>query len=180
MTSPNDPGAQFPQYPQGSGPGPMPPPPPFAQSPAQSGTNTMAILALVFAFVFAPLGIVFGAIGRKQTRQRGENGRGLATAGLVLGIVFTVLGAAIVVLAVVVAKNATPTVAKSNVESQVSQQLEAKVGQRPDSISCPGDLEGKVGTTMTCTLTDSGDSRPVDLTVTSVDGLTVNFDISVR
>ena len=60
-------------------------------------TNTMAILALVFAFVFAPLGIVFGIIGRRQIDRTGEGGRGLATAGLVVGIVFT----AIVVLYIV-------------------------------------------------------------------------------
>jgi len=35
-------------------------------------TNTMAILALVFAFVFAPLGIVFGHMARTQIRQTGE------------------------------------------------------------------------------------------------------------
>lgn len=52
-------------------------------------TNTMAILALIFAFVFCPLGIVFGHIARRQIRERGESGHGLATAGLVLGYVFT-------------------------------------------------------------------------------------------
>ena len=51
-------------------------------------TNTMAILGLVFAFVFSPLGIVFSAIGLKQIKQRREGGRGLALAGLILSIVF--------------------------------------------------------------------------------------------
>jgi hypothetical protein len=59
-------------------------PPPSSQS-----TNVMAILSLVFAFVFAPLGIVFGHIGKRQIRQRGEQGGGLATAGLILSYVFT-------------------------------------------------------------------------------------------
>lgn len=54
-------------------------------------TNTMAILALVFAFVFSPLAIAFGVVARKQIARTGEGGSGLATAGLVLGIVFTVL-----------------------------------------------------------------------------------------
>ena len=31
---------------------------------AVAGTNVMAILALVFAFIFAPLGIVFGAVAK--------------------------------------------------------------------------------------------------------------------
>ena len=47
-------------------------------------TNTMAILGLVFAFVFSPLGIVFSAIGLKQIKERREGGRGLALAGLIL------------------------------------------------------------------------------------------------
>ena len=47
----------------------------------------MAILGLIFAFVFSPLGIVFSAIGLGQTKQRGERGRGLAIAGLILSIV---------------------------------------------------------------------------------------------
>ena len=52
-------------------------------------TNTMAILSLVFAFVFAPLAIVFGHMARKQIRERGEQGEGLATAGLICGYIFT-------------------------------------------------------------------------------------------
>lgn len=53
-------------------------------------TNTMAILSLVFAFVFSPLAIVFGHMAKKQIKERGEGGDGLATAGLVLGYLFTV------------------------------------------------------------------------------------------
>jgi hypothetical protein len=55
------------------------------------GTNVMAILALVFAFVFAPLGIVFGHLAKKQISRTGEQGSGLATAGLVLGYIFTIM-----------------------------------------------------------------------------------------
>src|SRR5262245_39756657 len=67
-------------------------------------TNTMAILSLVMAFVFAPLGIVFGHIGKKQIRLSGEQGDGLATAGLIISYVFTslyVVGCALVVLGVI-------------------------------------------------------------------------------
>jgi hypothetical protein len=64
---------------------------PATPAPAPGKTNTMAILGLVFAFVFAPLGIVFSIMGRNQIRQTGEGGAGLAKAGLILGIVFTVL-----------------------------------------------------------------------------------------
>lgn len=53
------------------------------------GTNVMAILSLVFAFVFAPAGIVLGHMAKKQIKERGEEGDGLATAGLVISYVIT-------------------------------------------------------------------------------------------
>lgn len=60
--------------------------------PQAMTTNTLAILALVFAFVFAPASIVLGHLAKKQIRQTGEQGEGLATAGLWLGYLFTGLG----------------------------------------------------------------------------------------
>ncbi|MGH3680123.1 MAG: DUF4190 domain-containing protein [Natronosporangium sp.] len=75
---------QQPGYPSGQ-PGYQPSAPP---SGGVGTTNVMAILALVFAFVFWPAGIVCGHIAKKQIRERGEEGSGLATAGLVLSYVF--------------------------------------------------------------------------------------------
>ena len=79
-------------------PGGYPPPGPQPMTPSPSGyynpppqTNTMAILSLVFAFVVPILGIVFGYIAKKQIRERGEGGSGLAKAGLILGYIFAVL-----------------------------------------------------------------------------------------
>ena len=54
-------------------------------------TNTTAILALVLAFVFAPAGLVLGIIARKQIRQTGEEGDGLALAGIIVGAIATAL-----------------------------------------------------------------------------------------
>jgi hypothetical protein len=103
MTQPPDPYGEQPppgdqppawQPPPGQPPPGQPPPgqPPAGQPPpAQPGYNVMSILALVFAFVFAPLGIVFGHVARRQISRSGEQGSGLATAGLILGYVFTAL-----------------------------------------------------------------------------------------
>ena len=82
-------------------------PQPLAQEPCDelsriAAVNTTAILALVLAFFFAPLGIVFGAIAKRQTRATGDGGNGLAQAGDILGIVFTAL-AVLAVLAASVA-----------------------------------------------------------------------------
>ena len=51
----------------------------------------MAILALVMAFVFAPAGFILGIVARKQIRQTGEEGDGLALAGIIVGGIFTAL-----------------------------------------------------------------------------------------
>ena len=52
--------------------------------PQPQATNSMAIVSLVCAFLFAPLGIVFGHISLSQIKKTGEEGRGLAVAGLVI------------------------------------------------------------------------------------------------
>lgn len=74
-------------------------------APAVRGTNVMAILSLVFAFVFSPVGIALGHIAKKQIRQTGEQGNGLATAGLVLSYIFTILGILWIVFVFILAAN---------------------------------------------------------------------------
>ncbi|NLU80764.1 DUF4190 domain-containing protein [Micromonospora sp. HNM0581] len=54
-----------------------------------SGTNVLAILSLVFAFVFAPAGIALGHLAKRQLRASGEDGEQLATWGLILSYIFT-------------------------------------------------------------------------------------------
>ena len=71
--------------------------PPYPYPPAPR-TNAMAIASLVCAFVFAPLGILFGHLSLSQIKRSGEDGRGLAIAGLVIGYVITV-GMVIVLIA---------------------------------------------------------------------------------
>ena len=60
-------------------------------------TNTMAILALVMAFVFAPAGLILGIVARKQIRQTGEDGDGLALAGIIVGGIVTAIFALFIV-----------------------------------------------------------------------------------
>lgn len=61
----------------------------------------MAVLAIVFAFVFPVLGIVFGAIARRQIPRSGEQGATLASVGFVLGIVFTAVAVVLTIAAIV-------------------------------------------------------------------------------
>ncbi|OBF21930.1 peptidylprolyl isomerase [Mycobacterium sp. ACS4331] len=77
---------------------PGPPPPGWADPylhpygvPPKRPTNGMAVAALVTSLVFAPLGIVFGHISLHQIKRSGEEGRGMAIAGLVIGYLLTTL-----------------------------------------------------------------------------------------
>lgn len=77
------------------------PPPPVGYPQPTRPTNGMAIAALICGLLFAPLGIIFGHISLSQIRRTGEQGRGLAIAGLVLGYLLTALTVLAVVLVVV-------------------------------------------------------------------------------
>ncbi|HWS37076.1 MAG TPA: DUF4190 domain-containing protein [Actinoplanes sp.] len=54
-------------------------------------TNTMAILSLVFAFIFPLIAVVLGHVAKGQISRTGEQGGGLATAGLILGYIGLVI-----------------------------------------------------------------------------------------
>ena len=72
-----------------------------APAPAQSsGSNVFAILGFIFAFVAAPLGLIFSIIGLVKAKQIGGKQKGLAIAGLILSIIFTVVW---IIYAVVIA-----------------------------------------------------------------------------
>ena len=67
----------------------------------------------------------------------------------------------------------------ADVEEQIDTQLTASVGRSPDSVSCPDDLVAELDATLTCELTDGPDVYDVYVTVTSVEGTDVLFDIQV-
>lgn len=71
------------------------------------------------------------------------------------------------------------SVPASDVEEQISTVLEQEVGQAPDDVTCPDDLPGEVGAEMSCELSAGGQTIGVTVTVSSVDGGQVNFDVLV-
>ena len=59
-------------------------------TPAATGakTNVLAIVSLVTSILgFGLIGVITGHIGLNQIKQTGEEGRGLAIAGLIIGYV---------------------------------------------------------------------------------------------
>lgn len=74
--------------------------------------------------------------------------------------------------------SSTPKMSADKLATTVAEKLAATTGQPKPDISCPEDLAGKVGTTTRCKLTaDDGSTLGVTVTVTSVDGDQINFDI---
>jgi hypothetical protein len=71
---------------------------PYPAYGPQTRTNAMAVASLACSLgglltcVSAPLGIVFGHIAKRQIRETGEQGEGMATAGLWIGYIFTIIG----------------------------------------------------------------------------------------
>jgi hypothetical protein len=65
-------------------------------------TNVLAIVALVSSFFIPVAGIVCGHLALGQIKRTGENGRGLALAGLIIGYVLTALIVLLIVLAIVI------------------------------------------------------------------------------
>ena len=95
---------------------PPPPPPPgvgtpnaYPGAPATQQTNGFAIASLVcgilgvvscgYTFFIGPiLAIVFAIVAKKQIPVRNQAGGGMATAGLVLGIIGVVIGLGLIAL----------------------------------------------------------------------------------
>ena len=74
----------------GYGPAPAYPPYCYGGYPPPQRTNGLAIASMVLGILWlywigSVLALVFGYIARRQIRERGESGAGMAMAGIVLG-----------------------------------------------------------------------------------------------
>ena len=68
-------------------------------------------------------------------------------------------------------------VSKSDVASQITSKMTDAAGNKPNSVSCPSDLEAKVGTQLNCEMKVKNQTFNVNVTVTSVEGSNVKFDM---
>ncbi|QEO15194.1 DUF4190 domain-containing protein [Agromyces intestinalis] len=67
-------------------------------APPAAKTNVLAIVSLVSAFFISLVAIITGHIALNQIKKTGEQGRGLAIAGLVLGYIGLVVGLIVIVV----------------------------------------------------------------------------------
>ena len=70
----------------------------------------------------------------------------------------------------------TQKLPKNDVANQISSKLSDASG-KPDEVSCPDDLKPTVGATLECQLKAKGQTYPVKVTVTSIEGNQAKFDI---
>ncbi|MEJ2867033.1 DUF4190 domain-containing protein [Actinomycetospora sp. OC33-EN08] len=114
---------------------------PLAPAP-QPPLNTLSWLSVVAAFVVSPVAIVLGAISRRQIARTGERGKGLATTGLALGIVFTLMGIVSTIMVLSMVTTVTYTADPAPVAA-------APVAAAPavPSVASPAPAAGGTGTT---------------------------------
>jgi hypothetical protein len=68
-------------------------------------------------------------------------------------------------------------VSKTDVAQQITSKLTDAAGNKPDSVTCPGDLPANVGAQLNCTMKVKDQTFNVNVTVTSVNGNDVKFDM---
>ena len=73
----------------------------MSTTPAAERTNGIAIAALVTSFFVSVLGIILGFVALSQIKKSGENGRGLALAGIIIGFVAVGITVLIIILQLV-------------------------------------------------------------------------------
>ena len=73
-----------------------------------------------------------------------------------------------------------PVLTKAEVEGSLLDELARHLGSRPEKATCSGDLEGKPGNTVDCTVVAGPESAAFVLTVTSVDGTNIDYSYAPR
>ena len=68
-------------------------------------------------------------------------------------------------------------VPKSDVAGQITAKMTDAAGNKPDSVNCPSDLPANVGAQLNCQMKVKDQTYNVNVTVTSVNGSDVKFDM---
>jgi hypothetical protein len=154
--------------------------PPLLNPISVNRTNSTSTAALILAFLFWPLGIIYGHVSRSQIRRTGERGAGRALAALIISYI----EAAVVVVAIVVflASSQVVSVASSQggfndlgtLQNSVSQQLNSNLHDSSNAAYSPGTSVTSTfcvhsgGTQYSCIVKASdGSSTTLSVTVSS-------------
>lgn len=67
-----------------------------------------------------------------------------------------------------VSTGSTGTIDQAEVEQQVAAAIEENLGEAPDDVTCPGDLDAEVGASTTCTASNATSEGDFTVTVTEL------------
>jgi hypothetical protein len=73
-----------------------------------------------------------------------------------------------------------PVLTKDEVASSLLDDFERQLGRRPDSAQCTGNLEGRPGNTVDCTVVTGSATAALTLTVTTVSGGSIKYSYAPR
>ena len=76
--------------------------------------------------------------------------------------------------------NFIPVYTKKDVAKGLMDILEERLGERPDSATCDDDMVGEEGTSIDCTVGMAADKQVYTLTVTGVDGESIDFSYETK
>jgi hypothetical protein len=108
--------------------------------PVSSKTNVLSVIGLIFAFFVPLVGLICSIIGLAQAKKKGEKGKGLAIAGIIISVIVGLLQILTIVL-IVVAVNSNSITLKTYRDSSVGYSV-----KYPDDWTItPQNVEGGKG-----------------------------------
>jgi hypothetical protein len=140
------------------------------------------VAAVVLAVLVPPVGLAAGIVARRRIARSAPErveltGRRAATAAVVVGVLLTLVEAALAVaLLVAVPRNWLPSddLPAASVQSTIERTVPLPAG----SVRCPGPLPARLGAVITCTGTQAGTAVPYRATVDSISGRDVHFALT--
>ncbi|MEO8222608.1 MAG: thioredoxin domain-containing protein [Specibacter sp.] len=149
---------QQPPYGQPQPPSGHQPYPPLKAHGGKGGTNTLAIVSLVSSFFVGLAGVITGHIALNQIKRTGEEGRGLAIAGLVIGYLMTLatIASVIVLFVSLFALGVTADNAAGSPNGSPQQGSVESAGEVPANANAFGGITfGKDGALVPPTTSDT-------------------------
>ena len=99
---------------------------PSTTAPQSKGTNGFAIASLIMGFLpgLSLLAIIFRFVALSQIKEKGEEGKGLAIAGIILGFVWIIIAIIWILFAFVFVTSITQSIIQTpGVYNQVFNEL---------------------------------------------------------
>jgi hypothetical protein len=147
---------------------PVPPPPPVVRTTSGFAIAALVLGILTLGGIGSILAIVFGIIALKQIGRpgSGKTGKGMAIAGVVLGVVGLVALTVLIVLA-----SMTTQIDTQGLERELRQQIEEQTSTTIATVECPDDVDVETGGTFECTGTaESGETFTISVVQTDDQG----------